>query len=105
MPCPALRFGDRRVQALLASLCCFKHLLGGISSRSLSPLVAGLLPGYTPRQMSYDLNRLRQNGFLVRIDGSQRYKLTPRERSSFPRIHPGVAARRVSRDGCRKAGR
>jgi hypothetical protein len=75
-PCPALRFGDPRVQALLASLCCFSHLLGGISSRSLRPLVAGFLPDYSPRQMSYDLRRLRQNGFLVRIEGSQRYKLT-----------------------------
>jgi hypothetical protein len=76
-PCPALRFGDPRVQALLASLCCFSHLLGGLTSRSLRPLVAGFLPGYSPRQMSYDLRRLRQNGFLIRIEGSQRYELTP----------------------------
>jgi hypothetical protein len=78
--CPALRFGDRRVQALLASLCSFSHLLTGITSRSLRPLVAGSLPGYTARQMSYDLRRLRQNGFLVRIDGSHRYQLTPEGR-------------------------
>ncbi len=75
--CPALRFGDPRVQALLASLCCFTHLLSGITSRSLPPLVAGFLPRYSPRQMSYDLRRLRQNGFLVRTAGSQRYQLTP----------------------------
>jgi hypothetical protein len=74
---PALRFGDPRVHALLASLCCFQHLLGGITSRSLRPLVAASLPGYTPRQMSYDLRRLRQNGFLERIEGSNRYTLTP----------------------------
>ena len=74
--CPALRFGDPRVQALLASLCSFSHLLAGITSRSLRPLVAGFLPGYSARQMSYDLRRLRLNGFLRRVPGTQRYELT-----------------------------
>ncbi len=74
--CPALRFGDPRVQALLASLCCFSHLLEGISSRSLRPLVAGFLPGYSARQMSYDLRRLRANRLLDRIEGTNRYQLT-----------------------------
>jgi hypothetical protein len=73
---PALRFGDPRVQALLASLCTFTHLLDGLSNRSLRELVAGFLPGYTPRQMTYDLRRLRRNGFLVRIEHSNRYRLT-----------------------------
>jgi DNA-binding IclR family transcriptional regulator len=27
--------------------------------------------------MTYDLRRLRRNGFLARIDGSNRYRLTP----------------------------
>ena len=75
--CPALRFGDPRVHALLASLCCFSHLLEGISSRSLRPLVAGLLPGYSARQMNYDLRRLRANRLLDRIEGTNRYHLTP----------------------------
>jgi hypothetical protein len=64
------------VQALLASLCCYSHLLDGVTNRSLRNLVAGFLPGYTPRQMTYDLRRLRRNGFLVRIEGSNRYRLT-----------------------------
>ncbi len=75
-PAPALRFGDPRVQALLASLCSFSHLLEGVSNRSLRALVATRLPGYSPRQMTYDLRRLRRNGFLIRIERSNRYRLT-----------------------------
>ena len=75
-PAPALRFGDPRVQALLASLCSYSHLLAGVSNKSLRSLVAARLPGYTPRQMTYDLRRLRRNGFLVRIDRTNRYRLT-----------------------------
>ncbi len=76
-PAPALRFGDPRVQALLSALCAFSHLLEGVTNRGLRTRVAGFLPGYSPRQMTYDLRRLVRNGFLVRIDGSQRYELTP----------------------------
>lgn len=73
---PALRFGDPRAQALLAALCCFQHLLDGLSNRSLRQLVAGFLPGYTSRQMTYDLRRLRLNGLISRVEGSNRYQLT-----------------------------
>jgi hypothetical protein len=76
LPAPALRFGDPRVQALLVALCAFSHLFEGVTNRSLRPLVAGLLPGYSSRQMTYDLRRLRRNGFLIRDPGSQRYQLT-----------------------------
>jgi len=76
LPAPALRFGDPRVQALLVALCAFSHLLEGVTNRTLRPLVAGLLPGYTARQMTYDLRRLRRNGFITRSAGSQRYQLT-----------------------------
>ena len=75
-PAPALRFGDPRAQALLAALCAFPHLLEGVTNRSLQPLVAARLPGYTSRQMTYDLRRLRRNGFLTRIERSNRYRLT-----------------------------
>jgi hypothetical protein len=74
---PALRFGDPRVMALLSCLCAYAHLLEGITNRSLRALVAGLLPGYTARQMTYDLRRLRRKGFVRRVPGSQRYELTP----------------------------
>ncbi len=75
-PCPALRFGDPRVHALLAGLCAFSHLFEGITNKSLRRLVTGFLPGYSARQMGYDLRRLRQNGFLQRVPGTNRYQLT-----------------------------
>jgi hypothetical protein len=74
---PALRFGDPRVMAVLSCLCAYKHLLEGITNRSLRALVAGLIPGYTARQMTYDLRRLRRKGLLRRVPGSQRYELSP----------------------------
>src|SRR5207253_8429652 len=58
------------------SLCSFSHLLDGVTNKGLHTLVATRLPGYTPRQMTYDLRRLRRNGFLVRIERSNRYRLT-----------------------------
>ena len=75
-PAPGLRFGDPRVMALLASLCAFSHLLEGLTNRSLRPLVAGLIPGYSARQMTYDLRRLRRKGVIRRLPGTQRYALT-----------------------------
>jgi len=79
-PAPALRFGDPRVMALLASLCAYAHLFDGFTNRSLRALVAGLIPGYTPRQMTYDLRRLRRKGFIRRIPRSHRYQLTRKGR-------------------------
>jgi hypothetical protein len=75
-PAPGLRFGDPRVMALLASLCAFTHLFEGLTNRSLRALVAGLLPGYTARQMTYDLRRLRRKGLIRRVPRTQRYQLT-----------------------------
>jgi hypothetical protein len=75
-PAPGLRFGDPRVMALLSALCAYAHLLEGITNRSLRALVAGLLPGYSARQMTYDLRRLRRKGLIRRIPRSQRYQLT-----------------------------
>lgn len=64
------------MHALLASLCTFTHPFERVSNRSLRELVACLLPGYTARQITSDLRRLRRNGFLVRVDRSNRYRLT-----------------------------
>jgi hypothetical protein len=75
-PAPGLRFGDPRVMALFSCLCSFSHLFEGITNRSLRTLVAGILPGYSPRQMTYDLRRLRRKGLIRRIPRSQRYQLT-----------------------------
>jgi hypothetical protein len=62
--------------ALLACLCSYEHLIVGLTNRSLRALVAGLIPGYGARQMTYDLRRLRRKGFIQRIPRTQRYELT-----------------------------
>ena len=62
--------------ALLACLCSFQHLFAGLTNRTLRELIAGLIPGYGPRQMTYDLRRLRRKGFIQRIPRTQRYELT-----------------------------
>jgi Mn-dependent DtxR family transcriptional regulator len=61
---------------LLACLCSFQHLFAGLTNRSLRELIAGLIPGYSARQMTYDLRRLRRKGFIQRIPRTQRYELT-----------------------------
>ena len=60
--------------ALLACLCPFRHLLDGLTNRSLRALIADLIPGYNAPQMTYDLRRLRRKGLIHRIPGSQRYR-------------------------------
>ncbi|MCA1680245.1 MAG: hypothetical protein LC777_15470 [Actinobacteria bacterium] len=75
-PAPALRFGDPRVMALLSCLCAYAHLFAGLTNHSMRTLVAGLLPDYTARQMTYDLRRLRRKGLIRRLPKSQRYELT-----------------------------
>jgi hypothetical protein len=73
---PGLRFGDPRVMALLACLCHYGHLFAGLTNRSLRELVAGPIPGYSARQATYDLRRLRRKGLIRRVARSQRYELT-----------------------------
>jgi hypothetical protein len=73
---PALRFGDTRVMALLSCLCSYRHLFAGLTNKSLRELVAGLIPGYSARQMTYDLRRLRRKGLVRRVPRSQRYEIT-----------------------------
>jgi hypothetical protein len=78
---PGLRFGDPRVMALLAAVCSFSHVAGGITNAGLCRLMGGLWDeGYTPRQATYDLTRLRRKGFIVRVEGTQTYRLTARGR-------------------------
>ena len=43
---------------------------------ALRALVAGLIPGYSARQTTYDLRRLRRKGLIRRIPHTQRYELT-----------------------------
>jgi len=76
LPAPALRFGEERVMALLSCLCSYRHLFAGLTNRSLRELVAALIPGYSARQMTYDLRRLRRKGLIRRVPRSQRYEIT-----------------------------
>jgi len=62
--------------ALLSSPCSYRYLFAGLTNNSLRELVAGIIPGYTARQMTYDLRRLRRKGLIRRLDGSQNYELT-----------------------------
>ena len=77
LPAPGLRFGESRTMAVLACPCSYQHLFAGPANRTLRELIAGLIPGYGPRQMTYDLRRLRRKGFIHQIPRSQRYELTP----------------------------
>ena len=74
---PALRFGDPRVMALLGALCIGLNALG-FTHRSLRAQVTRLLGvAYSTNQMSYDLGRLRLNGLIERLGGTNTYLLTP----------------------------
>jgi hypothetical protein len=75
---PALRFGDPRVMALAGALCVLVHTVVGFTNRSLCAQVSSLLGGpYTSTQTTYDLRRLRLKGLIRRVDGQNRYVLTP----------------------------
>ena len=81
---PGLKFGDPRVMALMLSLCAFGCLINGFLSRELRRQVTALLAlglqqysASIASQMSYDLRRLVRKGIICRVNGSQRYYLTP----------------------------
>jgi hypothetical protein len=75
---PALRFGDPRVMSLVGALCLSLNAVIGFTNRSLRAQVSRLLgQDYTVNQMSYDLGRLRLNGLIDRLDGTNHYQLTP----------------------------
>ena len=74
---PALRYGDRRVLALLAVLVMFRLLPRGFMHRDVRPQVSVLLgKDLTPGQMSYDLRRLRLHGLIERVPKTHRYHVT-----------------------------
>jgi hypothetical protein len=74
---PALRFGDRRVMALLTALCQYRLQPNGFRNRELRDSVQALLGStYCASQMTYDLRRLRRRGLIVRLPGTHRYLLT-----------------------------
>jgi hypothetical protein len=75
-----LRFGDRRVLALLQALCLFVVSATGFRHRDLRAPTAQLLgldpESYGPGQMTYDLRRLRLHGLIERIPSTHRYRVT-----------------------------
>jgi hypothetical protein len=76
----ALRIGDRRVLALMQTLCLFGLNPTGFRHRDVRTHVTQLLgraPGqYTASQMTYDLRRLRVHGLIERIPSSHRYHIS-----------------------------
>lgn len=78
----ALRFGDARVQALLATVMLFCLQPRGFTNKELRPLLARYLgksiEEITPGKMTYDLRRMRLHGLIERKAGTQRYQLTSR---------------------------
>jgi hypothetical protein len=93
---PGLRFGDRRVMAVMAAVVGFAHLVAGFDNRQLTGLVATLLDApYTSRQATYDLRRLRRKRLIARLPHSNRYQLTPLGRRVavlFTKAHGRVLA-------------
>jgi hypothetical protein len=75
-----LRFGDRRVLALMQALCLFTLSPTGFRHRDIRPHVAQLLgrdpDGYAAGPITYDLRRLRLHGLIERVPQSHRYRIT-----------------------------
>jgi hypothetical protein len=76
----ALRLGDRRVLALMQTLCSFALSPTGFRHRDVRAPIAQLLgrtaDQYAAGQMTYDLRRLRLHGLIERVPHSHRYRLT-----------------------------
>jgi hypothetical protein len=94
---PGLRFGDRRVMALMAATVGFTHLIAGFDNPALVERVAALLDQpYTSRQATYDLRRLRRKGIIEHTaTGTRRYQLTDHGRRVavlFTKAHGRVLA-------------
>ena len=76
-----LRFGDRRVHALMHALCLFALAPTGFRHREFRDHVAQLQgrdrATYRAGSMTYDLRRLRLHGLIERVPRSHRYRVTP----------------------------
>ncbi len=75
---PGLRFGDRRVTALLSAIVGFAHLIAGFDNPTLTrPAATTLDQPYGSRQATYDLRRLRRKGIIESTPHTHRYQFTP----------------------------
>jgi hypothetical protein len=76
-----LRFGDRRVMAVLASLVRFAYVIEGFTNRQMVEHTSRLLNGsYTNRQATYDLRRLKRKALIAKQKHKRRYQLTEKGR-------------------------
>jgi hypothetical protein len=75
-----LRFGDRRVLALMQALCLFSPAACGFRHHQLREHIAQILgldaDSYGAAQMTHDLRRLRLHALIERIPHTHRYRLT-----------------------------
>src|SRR2546428_33655 len=75
-----LRFGDRRVLALMQALCLFALNPTGFRHRDVRTHIAQLLgrdpDEYAAGQTTYDLRRLRLHGLIARVPRSHKYRIT-----------------------------
>jgi len=76
----ALRFGDERVQAILAVILLLALQFEGFRNRQLRSLLAQQLglqeADIKAGRMSYELRRLRLHGLIERVPKTHRYQLT-----------------------------
>jgi hypothetical protein len=76
----AFRLLDPAVQSLLSLLVTFSFQPMGFANKNLRPRFAQLLgvppSAMTQGRMTYQLRRLRLRGFIERIKGSHRYRVT-----------------------------
>ena len=77
----ALRFGDPLVQALMQAVLSFVLLARGFTNREIRELLAQLLgvkPAHVNRgKMTYNLRRLKHHGIIEKLQGTNRYRVTP----------------------------
>ncbi len=107
--CPVRKSGRIRVLMIIIIPPQQRQSIGG---RFLSQHVAQLLgipeDAYTPGRMTYDLRRLRLHGIIVRVKGTNRYRVTHegmRICLFFTKVHHRVIRPGCSQlmDGCPKA--
>ncbi len=77
----ALRLGDRRVLALMQTLCLFALSPTGFRQRDVRTHIAQFLgrapDHYAGGHATYDLRRLRLHGLIERVPHRHRYRITP----------------------------
>ena len=97
-----LRYGQPRVQALMAAMLGFALQVCGFTNRELRERLAPLLglgaDNISAGRMTYDLRRLRLHGLIERIPKSHRYRLT--KRGIITALFFTRTYARVLRSGC-----